>query len=264
MKQIIFFFISLALLFSVGCGVAYAVSVPQEFYISQAGQLHLRGGEVKIKNAVNVIVVEIWGQRWTVVADYATKFESAYGDPIKPEEILVSHLLEVKGKPFLDKVGHIDASLIRDLTIETGTPSQGIGSLLVDQLCVVQVAATLEKTKVEMQSKLTAAAVNAFSSQTPSHAPPPAREVVLQKTSAMESGLSRELEYGLRGDDVKFVQEFLMAQGYDLGVTVASGYFGAVTKGAVKEFQRANNITPVNGRIGPKTGALILSLVKEK
>lgn len=254
MKYLFLFLVFSAVFFSSGCGAAYAASVPQELFISSTGQMRLRGGIVKIKNAANVIVVEIWGQRWTVLADYATKLESAYGENIKLEEIAEGHVLEVKGRPVTDKVGQLDAALIRDLSIETGTPSNA-ANLLIDQLCATQVAASLEKTKAEMQSKLIASAVSALPKKTPLSAP--VAKTSSQKTGALKkSELSRDLDLWMRGDDVTWLQNFLLSKGYDIGSSTATGLYGYGTLKAVKKFQEANGL-PARGRVGPATRAVI-------
>ena len=57
---------------------------------------------------------------------------------------------------------------------------------------------------------------------------------------------------GSSGEDVKYVQEALIALGYDLGSYGADGKFGAKTEAAVKAFQRANGLNP-DGVVGPLT-----------
>jgi hypothetical protein len=65
--------------------------------------------------------------------------------------------------------------------------------------------------------------------------------------------LTRDLTTGSTGTDVAALQNFL-------GVTPASGYFGAVLKAAVKAFQTANGISPANGFVGPATRAFIAKI----
>lgn len=78
-------------------------------------------------------------------------------------------------------------------------------------------------------------------------------------TSSMFSGLRRDLRRGMSGDDVAHVQMYL-AQFPDIypGGTI-TGYFGALTKEAVKKFQRREGI-PDTGFIGPMTRARLNTL----
>lgn len=62
--------------------------------------------------------------------------------------------------------------------------------------------------------------------------------------------LERNLSQGVRGEDVRGLQEFLKEQGY-LNAE-ASGYFGALTSEAVRRWQAAQGVDAV-GIIGPKT-----------
>ncbi|MBO4383978.1 MAG: peptidoglycan-binding protein [Clostridia bacterium] len=59
----------------------------------------------------------------------------------------------------------------------------------------------------------------------------------------------RVLRKGMKGDDVKWLQEILTQLGYTADV---DGNFGSGTEKRVKEFQRANGLT-VDGAVGPAT-----------
>jgi len=50
----------------------------------------------------------------------------------------------------------------------------------------------------------------------------------------------------------KEIQEELIAEGYDLGPSGADGSYGAATKAALMDFQRANSLQP-DGAVGPLT-----------
>ncbi len=72
----------------------------------------------------------------------------------------------------------------------------------------------------------------------------------------------RDLKQGMKGDDVKALQEFLIKQ--NLGPSASSllkvgatGYFGRLTKQALIEYQKSKNITPSLGYFGPKTRASV-------
>ena len=60
-------------------------------------------------------------------------------------------------------------------------------------------------------------------------------------------GFTRDLFSGLRGDDVKCLQEYLNAGGYTVSNT---GFFGPITKEAVTQWQSANQISPAIGYFG--------------
>lgn len=67
---------------------------------------------------------------------------------------------------------------------------------------------------------------------------------------------TRSLSQGMRGNDVKVLQEILYKMGYLK--TKPTGYFGPATHRAVVNFQAENDI-PTVGVFGPKTRAVLLS-----
>ena len=75
---------------------------------------------------------------------------------------------------------------------------------------------------------------------------------------------ARILKKGMSGDDVKKVQEDLMTLGYDLGRWGADGDFGDDTDRAVRKFQQDNNLSPVDGEVGPDTIAALEKALKKK
>ena len=62
------------------------------------------------------------------------------------------------------------------------------------------------------------------------------------------------LKQGTAGNQVKQLQRFLKAVGYDVGVV--DGAFGPKTSGAVRQFQEGQGINP-DGVVGPKTRSII-------
>ena len=72
---------------------------------------------------------------------------------------------------------------------------------------------------------------------------------------------TKDLSSGMSGTDVVQLQQFLIAEGFDIpAITaghVAFGYFGGETKAAVIAFQKANGITPSAGYVGAVTRALL-------
>lgn len=76
---------------------------------------------------------------------------------------------------------------------------------------------------------------------------------------SIEEMPATDLWIGMRGAGVTWLQGFLAKQvgiaASALKAAGATGYFGALTKAALAEFQSAHNITPASGYFGPKTRA---------
>jgi peptidoglycan hydrolase-like protein with peptidoglycan-binding domain len=64
----------------------------------------------------------------------------------------------------------------------------------------------------------------------------------------------RNLRLGLRGDDVRALQEYLRGTGHFPAGQAATGFFGPLTRRAVAEWQAANNL-PSTGFFGPLSRA---------
>ncbi|MBC7766770.1 peptidoglycan-binding protein [Arenimonas sp.] len=79
---------------------------------------------------------------------------------------------------------------------------------------------------------------------------------VTVSASAEGYQFNRNLMIGSRGADVTALQDFLTATGYYTH-GVSTGYFGGITKAAVKAYQRAKGISPVSGFFGPLTRASV-------
>ena len=73
--------------------------------------------------------------------------------------------------------------------------------------------------------------------------------------------LIRHLREGMTGDDVKLLQEILATDPEIYPKGFVTGYFGPLTKNAVKMFQKKAGIDQV-GRVGPKTTAKINELLE--
>jgi peptidoglycan hydrolase-like protein with peptidoglycan-binding domain len=91
--------------------------------------------------------------------------------------------------------------------------------------------------------------------------PTPVHSIVSASTpSSSSSVFTRTLRKGDRGADVKTLQTWLS----DVGYTVpATGFFGAMTKAAVVQFQTAMSLAPVTGVVGRETAATLLAQVKQ-
>ena len=66
---------------------------------------------------------------------------------------------------------------------------------------------------------------------------------------------AKNLALGARGDEVKALQQSLVAKGYLAG-NLPMGYFGPLTKAAVMKFQKENSL-PSTGFVGPMTRAVL-------
>jgi len=73
--------------------------------------------------------------------------------------------------------------------------------------------------------------------------------MLLGAASAMAYTFNANLTVGSRGADVTALQTML-------GVTPATGYFGNLTKAALKTWQAAHNVSPASGYFGPLTRAV--------
>ncbi len=74
-----------------------------------------------------------------------------------------------------------------------------------------------------------------------------------------ENVLNRDLFIGATGEDVRWLQNFLIKDGV-YSEAKATAYFGNLTKNAVIRFQRKYEIFPQVGYVGPKTRVKIMEL----
>lgn len=102
----------------------------------------------------------------------------------------------------------------------------------------------------------------------------PAVKIAATPTSAGPGSLglntfsvpTRDLEFGMRHEDVRALQKLLNGKGFTVAITGGGSlgnetvYFGPATKRALIKFQQAQKITPAAGYFGPKTRAVFLSL----
>lgn len=80
-------------------------------------------------------------------------------------------------------------------------------------------------------------------------------QVATSSRNAVCPTLTRNLSRDSRGDDVKQLQQYLIAQGF-LSAGNDTGYYGALTEAAVMQWQSAHGIDPI-GVVGPRTRAAI-------
>jgi hypothetical protein len=85
----------------------------------------------------------------------------------------------------------------------------------------------------------------------------PATPAVPAHKALTAGSFSRDLFVGSEGDDVVTLQTFLEQSGYlTIPNGVAKGYFGGLTKAAVKKFQKDVGL-PTPGRVGPATRGIL-------
>lgn len=90
------------------------------------------------------------------------------------------------------------------------------------------------------------------------------QELQTQQQTLQEeiNALTRQLEQGMQGDDVKLLQQMLATDPEIYPEGLVTGYFGPLTKAAVQRFQEKAGIDRV-GRIGPQTLARINQIFEE-
>lgn len=81
---------------------------------------------------------------------------------------------------------------------------------------------------------------------------------VIKDIPSWKKHVTNNLSYRSRGEQVTLLQNALIERGYLSGS--ATGFFGVLTLKAVKDFQRANNITPT-GFVGPLTRAALIKKI---
>lgn len=69
-----------------------------------------------------------------------------------------------------------------------------------------------------------------------------------------------DIYLGMQGENVRVLQSFLQKEGL-FSYNIITGYFGTITRQAVIDFQKKNNIEPAVGYVGPFTRAKILELI---
>ena len=80
---------------------------------------------------------------------------------------------------------------------------------------------------------------------------------VIIADTGLQTNSTRTLSVGLKGDDVKSLQQFLITKGFLIGN--ADGGFGIKTKIAVMNFQKANKLT-ADGKAGKKFRDLMVGI----
>jgi peptidoglycan hydrolase-like protein with peptidoglycan-binding domain len=109
------------------------------------------------------------------------------------------------------------------------------------------------QTVAELQAQIAAlmAQINALQAQIAALGGAPA---------AAACTFTKNLFVGVRGDDVKCLQNYLIGAGHAIPAG-ATGYFGSQTKAAVAAWQAANGVAPAAGYFGPISRAKYSSLM---
>jgi peptidoglycan hydrolase-like protein with peptidoglycan-binding domain len=89
---------------------------------------------------------------------------------------------------------------------------------------------------------------------------PPKGQHGIVSNPASAAVFTRTLRRGCHGADVKTLQVWLTDVGYSVPAT---GFFGSMTKAAVKRFQRLHRLRPASGTVGRLTAATLLALVRK-
>jgi len=89
---------------------------------------------------------------------------------------------------------------------------------------------------------------------------PPAGQHGIVSNPTSPTVFTRTLRRNDRGSDVKTLQTWLTDVGYSVPAT---GFFGSMTKAAVKRFQRAHGLRPASGTVGRRTAGALLAQVRK-
>lgn len=91
-------------------------------------------------------------------------------------------------------------------------------------------------------------------------------EQEMAATSTASFSFTRDLEFGMKGEDVRALQVFLNSNGFPVAQSgdgskgLETNYFGPATRAAVSALQKAHNIAPTAGYFGPKTRAVVAAM----
>ncbi len=142
-----------------------------------------------------------------------------------------------------------------------------IAGLTLGILCLLPAATaadTLADLQAQLQSLFAQIATLQSELQPASTAPVAVAPAPLPIESTVCPSIARDLALGARGSDVEQLQRFLIAQKF-LAADAATGYFGALTRKALQEWQlKAGVVSSADlragwGRVGPRTRAAILT-----
>nr|MBP9771759.1 cadherin domain-containing protein [Candidatus Paceibacterota bacterium] len=127
-------------------------------------------------------------------------------------------------------------------------------------------AATVEDLETKVVQLKSILATLLSGKPAPAFSPSPAVSTDITTPSASDGSFTRDLEFGVVGEDVRSLQAFLNDQGYFV-TTAGPGshgnettYFGPATRAALARFQADHAIVPAAGRFGPMTRGRVIAL----
>lgn len=143
-----------------------------------------------------------------------------------------------------------------------------LGSFILFSLCLpvlaTETSQTVEEVLQQLQQQIEQlkAQIAALTSQLTSlkQAKQEIKETVSEIKTTLQ--LTRQLQEGMTGDDVRLLQEILATDPDIYPEGLKTGYFGPLTKNAVKRFQKIAGLDQV-GQVGPQTLAKINELLTE-
>lgn len=80
--------------------------------------------------------------------------------------------------------------------------------------------------------------------------------------SAIAGAISRDLYFGLSGNDVRQLQA-LLANEVNYPIDLVTGYFGRITRDAVKKLQEKYGVNPVSGYFGALTRRALSAIISD-
>jgi peptidoglycan hydrolase-like protein with peptidoglycan-binding domain len=86
----------------------------------------------------------------------------------------------------------------------------------------------------------------------------PAHHTLVAGTSSAAAVFARTLRKGQSGTDIKTLQKWLSDVGYQVPAT---GYFGTITRAAVRRFQLTHRLYPASGSVGDRTSSTLRATV---
>ncbi len=203
-----------------------------EVYIDVSGNVKVDGAEISQLNN-NIVVVKLWGTRWSFFVPTHATVTNASGEPITVWKLESGHKLYVEGNIKVGEPGviSVEVTLLRDLSMP------GNGPALLSSVRPAPVIQTVVQNVC----------------------PQPQTANAPQSTGEKSKQLTKNLRPGMRDDEVRLLQEFLHKNNL-LSADSVTGYYGKMTSQAVSRFQQANTLEAV-GIAGPLTRELINSLL---
>ncbi len=119
--------LSLMYLFPLLLLLAAPAVYADELHISSSGEIQAIG-QIVGKNALNLLTLNVWGYKFKVFIEHGVRVEDLGGKPIKLEEVLEGHTVEVKGKTFIGRSDTLEPAYMRDFSVgkKEDTPAPAV------------------------------------------------------------------------------------------------------------------------------------------